>query len=151
MLWDCQWNWVGPSAKSSYRVDGEIVFSDLSSVTKKTSVFNASIQNRPVCVLNAPTSFARPNPTRTSSRVYCRWRKSGQSSSVGFSSLPLGILRVKLRVTLHDYFTQPGYQTIRGSSSLRRYSHAASVIVFRLYFGRQPSRNLAFALSSQFE
>jgi hypothetical protein len=52
---------------------------------------------------------------------------------------------------LQNYFTQPGYQTNRGSSSLRRYSHAASVIFFRSYIGRQPSRNLAFALSSQFE
>src|SRR5450755_188836 len=53
--------------------------------------------------------------------------------------------------TLQNYFTQPGYQTNRGSSSLRRYSHAASVIFFRSYIGRQPSRNLAFALSSQLE
>jgi len=48
VIWDCQWKRVGLTAKSSYRVEGENAFSDLSRVTKKTSVLMASIQKRPV-------------------------------------------------------------------------------------------------------
>ena len=43
----------------------------------------------------------------------------------------------------------PGYQILRGSSSARSYSHAASINFSRSYCGRHPSKNLALLLSSQ--
>ena len=45
----------------------------------------------------------------------------------------------------------PGYQTFRGSPSVRVNSQAESIRFFMSYSGRQPSNSFAFVLSSQVE
>ena len=52
-------------------------------------------------------------------------------------------------VTSITFYLYPGYQIVRGSSSARSYSHAASINFYRSYRGRHPNKNFALLLSSQ--